>query len=164
MKQSKHYKNMKHLELNIGLSCKDGHRINYIALLNSLTGSGFACASYRIVNSSCDDGEEQCLAWLGSAPSDWEEQLLCLSDRYGQDCIAWRACGFAGARPYDEFNEALFIPALPDADELATPQERINCKDSFVEYLTGTLIPDLEESGMEATAEDFKTCIQYMNQ
>ena len=32
----------------------------------------------------------------------------------------------------------------------------------FVEYLTYTLIPDLKESGMDATAEDFEMAVYYM--
>lgn len=32
----------------------------------------------------------------------------------------------------------------------------------FVSYLKGALIPDLEESGMEATAEDFETCCEMI--
>ena len=35
-------------------------------------------------------------------------------------------------------------------------------KADFVEYLEVTLIPDLKESGLEATAEDFETAVYYM--
>jgi hypothetical protein len=35
-------------------------------------------------------------------------------------------------------------------------------RDAFVEYLTQTLIPDLRESGSDATADDFETCVRYM--
>jgi hypothetical protein len=35
-------------------------------------------------------------------------------------------------------------------------------KQDFVEYLTDTLIPDLKESGMDATAEDFETAVHFM--
>jgi hypothetical protein len=32
----------------------------------------------------------------------------------------------------------------------------------FIEYLTERLIPDLRESGKEATADDFAQCVSYM--
>ena len=35
-------------------------------------------------------------------------------------------------------------------------------KDDFVEYLVTNLIPDLKESGMEATAEDFESAVFFM--
>lgn len=34
--------------------------------------------------------------------------------------------------------------------------------ESFVEYLQTTLIPDLRESGRDATADDFDDCIQII--
>lgn len=37
-------------------------------------------------------------------------------------------------------------------------------KDSFISYLTKTLIPDLKDSGRDATAEDFETAIAFMEQ
>jgi len=35
-------------------------------------------------------------------------------------------------------------------------------KDKFVGYLENTLIPDLKESGMDATAEDFETAVKFI--
>lgn len=35
-------------------------------------------------------------------------------------------------------------------------------KDEFIEYLLNTLIPDLKESGREATAEDFETTVAFL--
>jgi hypothetical protein len=40
-----------------------------------------------------------------------------------------------------------------------TRQER---KESFIQYLKETLIPDLRDMGMEYTADDFETAIDYM--
>jgi len=37
-------------------------------------------------------------------------------------------------------------------------------KADFVEYLVENLIPDLKESGMEATAEDFESAVFFMRQ
>lgn len=34
----------------------------------------------------------------------------------------------------------------------------------FVDYLTDTLIPDLKESGRDATAEDFETAVEIIKQ
>lgn len=34
--------------------------------------------------------------------------------------------------------------------------------EEFIEYLETTLIPDLKESGRDATAEDFEKCVEYM--
>jgi hypothetical protein len=42
------------------------------------------------------------------------------------------------------------------------PDPRIDERDQFIEYLTQTLIPDLRESGRDATADDFETCVRYM--
>lgn len=38
-----------------------------------------------------------------------------------------------------------------------------NSKFEFIEFLEHTLIPDLRESGMDATADDFKTAVDYMS-
>jgi len=92
---------MRIIELNIGLSSKTHGAINYIKVLNSLTGRGFETLKYRIVESVSNDGKELCMAWKGKAPADWQEQLASLSDKYGQDCIA--VCGFIGHDPYDCF-------------------------------------------------------------
>ncbi len=35
-------------------------------------------------------------------------------------------------------------------------------RSSFVEYLRDTLIPDLRESGSDATADDFERCVSFM--
>tara|TARA_R110002110_G_scaffold127916_2_gene307250 strand:+ start:4880 stop:5095 length:216 start_codon:yes stop_codon:yes gene_type:complete len=35
-------------------------------------------------------------------------------------------------------------------------------KAEFIDFLEATLIPDLEASGMDATAEDFKTAVYFM--
>ena len=35
-------------------------------------------------------------------------------------------------------------------------------RERFLDYLQNTLIPDLRESGSDATADDFETCIRYM--
>ena len=32
----------------------------------------------------------------------------------------------------------------------------------FIQYLSNTLIPDLRESGMNATADDFRRCVDIM--
>lgn len=37
-------------------------------------------------------------------------------------------------------------------------------KENFVDYLEGTLIPDLKESGRTATAEDFETAVRYIKE
>ena len=35
---------------------------------------------------------------------------------------------------------------------------------NHIEYLTETLIPDLRASGMEATADDFQTCVDMIRE
>ena len=92
---------MKLIELNIGLSTPQGGQINFIEVLNALTGRGFVLITYRVVTSQCKDGEEKCLAVKCKAPQDWQEQLASLSDKLGQDCIA--VVGFIGHSPYDTF-------------------------------------------------------------
>lgn len=34
----------------------------------------------------------------------------------------------------------------------------------FVSYLQDTLIPDLRDSGLDATADDFDTCVRIIEQ
>jgi len=36
--------------------------------------------------------------------------------------------------------------------------------DQFLDFLEHTLIPDLKESGTEATAEDFEKCVAIIEQ
>lgn len=38
----------------------------------------------------------------------------------------------------------------------------ITDRENFIDYLTATLIPDLRESGHEATADDFETCVGWL--
>jgi hypothetical protein len=45
-------------------------------------------------------------------------------------------------------------PALPKGQSKA----------AFARYLRGTLIPDLRESGRDATADDFETCLRFMGE
>jgi hypothetical protein len=37
-------------------------------------------------------------------------------------------------------------------------------KEEFVSYLESTLIPDLRESGRDATADDFQTAVYFIRQ
>ena len=37
-----------------------------------------------------------------------------------------------------------------------------DCPKCLANYLERRLIPDLKESGMEATAEDFENCLQFL--
>jgi hypothetical protein len=37
-------------------------------------------------------------------------------------------------------------------------------RERFIEYLNGTLIPDLKESGRDMTAEDFETAVHFMQE
>lgn len=98
---------MKIIELNIGLSSKTLGKLSHIEILNALTGRGFECLKYRLVESTCKDGPEVCLAWKGTPPSDWQEQLASLSDKLGQDCIG--IAGFIGQSPYDAFIPSLWV-------------------------------------------------------
>jgi len=40
--------------------------------------------------------------------------------------------------------------------------ERGQTKEEFTAYLKGTLIPDLRDGGRDATADDFATCLRWM--
>lgn len=106
---------MKIIELNIGLTSKALGQLNYIEVLNALTGRGFECIKYRLVESVSQDGPETCLAYKGKAPADWQDQLASLSDNYGQDCIA--IAGFIGQSPYDAFCADLWVSS--DGDSVA---------------------------------------------
>ena len=37
-------------------------------------------------------------------------------------------------------------------------------RDSFITYLNETLIPDLIEAGLNATADDFRTSVEFVKQ
>ena len=41
-------------------------------------------------------------------------------------------------------------------------EEDWSSKEEFIEYLENTLIPDLQDSGSMATAEDFATAVRFM--
>lgn len=106
---------MKIIELNIGLSSKTQGNLNPNVVLNSLTGRGFECLKYRLVESESKDGKETCLAWKGKPPSDWQAQLLDLAEKLGQDCIA--VCGFIGHNPYDTFCADLWVSPEVEVEE-----------------------------------------------
>lgn len=146
---------MKIIELNIGLSSKTREELNFVEVLNALNARGFNLIAYRLHDSVCKDGVERCLAVKCEAPSDWQSQLATLSDKLGQDCIA--VVGFIGHSPYDAFVPSLWVEPVPDKIKTAQTIEA----NGFIDYLEGILIPDLRESGYEATAEDFETLIQY---
>jgi len=42
------------------------------------------------------------------------------------------------------------------------PFNNFNDPTALCDYLTHTLIPDLRESGSEATAEDFEDCVAHI--
>lgn len=147
---------MKIIELNIGLSSKTQADLNFVEVLNALTGRGFTLITYRVVTSACKDGEEKCLACKVECPDDWQGQLATLSDKLGQDCIA--VVGFIGHSPYDAFVPSLWVE--PVAQAAHEPTGDGQTLGSFVTYLRETLIPDLKESGFEATAEDFETLLE----
>lgn len=162
---------MKIIELNIGLNSKTQGTLNPNEILNALTGRGFTLIKYRVQESQCKDGIEKCLAVKAECPADWQTQLASLSDKLGQDCIA--LCGFVGHSPYDAFCAELW--AAPVAVQLSECQaiqaehaKRLALVDGwespeqFTAYLEGALIPDLKESGMEATASDFETAVKFI--
>ena len=145
---------MKNIELNIGLSSKTLGTINPIEVLNALTGAGFTLLAYRVVPSACADGGEDCLAVQATAPREWEAQLDALAVRYGQDCIAVTL--FAGPAPYKSFVAKYWKTSVP------VPSEMPEATRNYITWLEECLIPDLEESGREATADDFRTCIEMI--
>lgn len=38
-----------------------------------------------------------------------------------------------------------------------------SARERFIEFLTETLIPDLEEAGYEGTPQDFRTAVKFMD-
>lgn len=167
---------MKIIELNIGLHSKTHGKQNPVEILNALTGRGFVLIKYRVAQSTSEDGEEPCLAVKAQAPSDWQDQIAKLAHKLGQDCIA--VCGFIGHNPYDAFVPEYWItPETPEEGDkdtdaynlanlarLAREAEDVDewKRESFVEYLRETLIPDLRESGFDATADDFETACRFI--
>jgi len=45
---------------------------------------------------------------------------------------------------------------------MSNPTESMLTREDFLAYLDECLIPDLLESGLEATAEDFRTACQFI--
>jgi hypothetical protein len=99
---------MKTLEINIGLSSKEFGEIHPETALNELRIQGFEILTYRLQESTCDDGAETCLSARVGLPDDWQVGLSYLADKLGQDCIA--IAGFTGARPYASFDASLWVP------------------------------------------------------
>jgi hypothetical protein len=117
---------MKRIELNIGLHSKTHGILNPIAILNALTGRGFVIIHYRVAQSTCEDGQEPCLAvrvgWPNTRPLDNViVELNRLAIDYGQDCIA--LTGFAGPAPYESFDPQYWI--TPEQDETRTERQTI---------------------------------------
>ena len=50
----------------------------------------------------------------------------------------------------------LNVQVVPPPTELDLPE--------FIGYLEELLIPDLEDSGRDGTAEDFRTCVAYLRE
>lgn len=103
---------MKTLEINIGLNSKEFGVIHHETALNKLRIQGFQIIAYRLQESTCDDGDETCLAARVGLPEDWQGGLASLADKLGQDCIA--IAGFAGARPYASFDASLWVSVDED--------------------------------------------------
>lgn len=145
------------LELNIGLSSKTLGELNPVAIVNALTGRGFHTLKFKVVESTCEDGKELCLAVQTLAPNDWQDQITDLAKSLGQDCIACAL--FLGSDPYEEFDERLW----------KTPHERENITvdgftlAEFKNYLKNTIIPDSENSGFEGYARDLTTALLFLN-
>lgn len=144
------------LELNIGLSSKTLGIINPVQVLNALTGAGFALVAYRVVPSDCTDGAEDCLAVIAEAPADALKQLAALSERYGQECIAF--AGFAGPDPYPAFDRTFWKEPVEIEREASKPRLEAF---QFIGWLESTLIPDLRADGFEGTPADFETLIEH---
>lgn len=71
-------------------------------------------------------------------------------------------------RFYDEKNGSVVSP-LSECEAVQAKHrakaEEIDgweCSAQFTAYLEGTLIPDLKESGLEATAQDFETAVKFI--
>lgn len=102
---------MRTLEINIGLSSKEFGEIHPETALNELRVQGFEILTYRLHESTCDDGKELCLAARVGLPEDWQVGLAFIADKLGQDCIA--IAGFIGQSPYDTFVPSFWVsPAI----------------------------------------------------
>jgi hypothetical protein len=148
---------MKIIELNIGLSSKTLGNLSPCVVLNALTGRGFECVKYRLVESTSKDGAEKCLAWKGKPPGDWQAQLADLSDAFGQDCVAVTC--FVGHDPYDCFCADLWV-----STESPEPKARFSgfTRKEFVNYLEFCIIPDSRESGFDSYADDLETALHFL--
>lgn len=77
--------------------------------------------------------------------------------------------GMTLAYPHDVTKEALLrakeeIEHKLASMEVAAPKADDWTRETFLDYLEESLIPDLIESGSEATAQDFRTAIKFLSQ
>ena len=163
------------LQLNIGLNTNDGGTLAVGEAATAIRRAGLIITASRIVNGAWNGTPEQTLAveCLPALPICHGGCRLAILSAIGklarelrQTCIAlaWPEGHGELCPPQSgmEFDASLFhgveAPTVPlKAD--CPPSER----EQFIAYLEGTLIPDLEASGYEATAEDFKTCVRFMD-
>lgn len=176
------------LHLNIGLTTNTGHKLASNYALWAAAGIGNVLAS-RIIHGP---DEDCLAVSLIPACDDYAPFVHRAALNLWQDCIAVLDGGQGlligpGADKWGAFNPAAFIHpstglplevaprVLPESDCQARQREAREklanvepatfndyTRERFVEYLQETLIPDLKDSGSDATAEDFETAVHFI--
>jgi hypothetical protein len=159
------------IQLNIGTKTVDGNVLTIPEISTAFRRQGLILTASRIVTGEWQGVEETTLAveCLPALPICHAECRLAIAVGIGklaaelrQECIALQWPNGSGelCPNVGPFKPQYFHPALaPVASVPACDAD----KAQFIDYLRSTLIPDLEASGMEATAEDFKTCVRFMD-
>lgn len=161
---------MKTITLNIGLETLQGNTLEVDCALSAIAACGVSIDSSHVVTGTWKGKEEQTLVIRGRTNNQQIAECLALAAVIlCQDCIAATIGNLYGPNlnGYD-FDPELFhsdklVESTADYDYLsALPSKPIdNQAEEFISYLRETLIPDLYESGYEATADDFETLIRH---
>ena len=161
------------LQINIGLTTASNTSVGIHLLLQDLRAAGLYVINSRIAL-GCWQGVPECTLvaeCLFAVPLCHPEakcavraSLARVAARHDQTCVAilWPDSTGELVPDVGAFDPLFFHPA----DRVTFAETAGACdadKEQLFAYLTGTLIPDLEASGDEATAEDFKTCIRFMS-
>lgn len=175
--------------LNIGLNTVNNTRVDVHHALGAVIACGVSITSSAVVNGQWEGKPEPCLFVQGFVADplsvSFRAQLYLASRLLSQHVIALYSDGrgeLIGDNPEGwEFNAELFHfhPAPVRKPELSECQAiqaetatRISAHkaqidgwespEAFCAWLEETLIPDLKESGHDATAQDFETAVAFI--
>lgn len=176
--------------LNIGLETTRNTRVDVHHAISAVIACGVSITSSAVVNGEWNGKPEPCLFVQGFVADPFavgfRAQLYLASRLLSQHVIALYHDGHGeligdnpegwtfdaglfhfhpeGKRPELQLSECQAIQS-ETAERIAAHKAQIDgweSQEQFTAYLEGVLVPDLKESGYEATAEDFETALQFI--